>query len=64
MNLDIRIRVTLDRIAKFEESIADARAGSRPDDADPILWHAQIGGMESMLESLRREYSELLMIRP
>lgn len=64
MSRELRMSVTLDRILKFEASLAVARTEIRPDDVDPILWEAQIAGMESMLESLRREYEELPPARP
>jgi hypothetical protein len=63
MSRELRMSVTLDRILKFEASLAVARTGI-PDDVDPFLWEAQIAGMESMLESLRREYEELPPARP
>lgn len=64
MNREKRMSVTLDRIEKFAASIDAARSSDRPHDVDPVIWNAQITGMESMLESLRREYEELATPRP
>lgn len=64
MNKEKRMSVTLDRIEKFAASIVAARSSERPQDVDPVIWNAQIAGMESTLQSLRSEYEDLKTPRP
>jgi hypothetical protein len=64
MKREVRMRVTLDRIGRFEEAISAARVKSPEADVDPVIWKAQIDGMESMLESLRREYADMEACTP
>lgn len=57
--LEKRIRITSERIASFERSLAAARSRECSEDVHPLLWKAHLEGMESMLSTLRRELSEL-----
>lgn len=57
---DHQLEITRREAGRFEEAIARQKAAARPDDVDPIIWKAQIEGMESMLSTLRREIREYL----
>lgn len=55
---DHQLEITRREAGRFEEAIARQKAATRPDDVDPVIWKAQIEGMESMLETLKREIAE------
>jgi len=53
--------ITLDRIGMFRKSIGEFRTRKVPEDTDPVLWRAQLTGMESMLATLESEVSDYRM---
>lgn len=55
---DHQLTVTRRQAKRFEEAIAAKKKGQRPDDIAPVIWKAEIDGMESMLETLTREIAE------
>jgi hypothetical protein len=55
---DHQLKITRREAGRFEEAIAKQKAAVRPEGVAPVIWKAQIEGMESMLSTLRREISE------
>lgn len=55
---DHQLAITKREAGRFEDAIAARRTLACPDDIDPVIWKAGLEGMESMLETLRREIRE------
>lgn len=60
---DKQLDVTKAAAARFDKSIETMRRSERPSDIDPVLWQAQLNGMESMRDTLRSEIAEYLSRR-
>ncbi|MCV9964790.1 hypothetical protein OIU34_23135 [Pararhizobium sp. BT-229] len=55
---DHQLAITKREANRFEEAISAHRTKTCPDDVDPVIWKASLEGMESLLETLRREIQE------
>jgi hypothetical protein len=55
---DHQLAVTIKQAKRFEEAIVAKKDALRPDAVAPVIWKAEIDGMESMLGTLTREIAE------
>ena len=57
---DQELRVTLDRIAKFQEQVAQLRAS----ESDPANYHASVSGFIAEIDRMQLEVREFLSLHP
>ena len=57
---DQELRVTLDRIAKFQVQVAQLRAS----ESDPANYHASVSGFIAEIDRMQLEVREFLSLHP
>lgn len=57
---DQELRVTLDRIAKFQDQVAKLRAS----ETNPINYHASVSGFIAEIDRMQLEVREYLSLHP
>lgn len=57
---DQELRVTLDRIARFQEQVAVLRAS----ESDPAYYHAAVSGFSAEIDRMQLEVREYISLHP
>lgn len=55
---DKQLGITLGWIGEFERNLEQAKRVTPPDGVDPVIWDAHVAGMQSQLETMRRQVAE------